>query len=132
MTTLELQTEISADPADVWALAGDFGGLATWHPWVPDCRLSDDGSTRTIGSGPLEAIEVLEGTTETSMTYRVDKSPMPVQDYQCTWTISGEPGNAKLAIKATFEPKGVPEEQAVAMLTGFFDTAFQTLGTRFA
>ena len=131
MTTLQLQTEIAASPTDVWALAGDFGGLDQWHPWVPDCRLSEDGRTRTIGSGPLEAIEVLEQTTDTSMSYRVDKSPMPIADYTCTWSVSGE-NSTTLAIEATFEPKGVPEEQAVAMLTGFFQTAFQTLQKRFA
>lgn len=130
MTTLNLQTEIAAAPDAVWALAGDFGGLDIWHPWVPDCRLSDDGRTRTIGSGAMEAIEVLESTGAHTMTYRVQKSPMPVANYRCTWTAIAENGGTTLSIQATFEPSGAPEEQAVAMLTGFFQTAFQTLAER--
>ena len=133
MTTLALQTELPADPADVWAVAGDFGNLDQWHPWVPNCTLSDDGLTRTIHMGAMSAIEVLDpaATTENSHSYTVSQSPMPVENYRCTWTVDGEPGRTTLSIRATFEPKGVPEEQALAMLQGFFDTAFQVLGDRF-
>jgi hypothetical protein len=130
MTTLALETEISAGPAAIWALAGDFGGLDQWHPWVPDCRLSEDGKTRSIGSGAMEAIEVLESWSDDAMTYTVTKSPMPVANYRCTWTVSGGPERTTLAIQATFEAVGVPEETAVAMLTGFFEAAFSTLAAR--
>ncbi len=133
MTTLALQTELAANPADVWAVAGNFGGLAEWHPWVPNCTLSDDGLTRTIHMGAMSAIEVLDptATTDSSHSYTVSQSPMPVENYRCTWRVTGGAGKTTLSIKATFDPKGVPEEQAVAMLQGFFDTAFQVLGARF-
>lgn len=132
MTTLELHVELPASPEAVWEVVGPFGGLADWHPWVPNCTLSEDGAVRTIAMGAISAIEVLEEQTERSHTYRVQQSPMPVEDYRCTWTVTGEGGRARLGIRATFEPRGVPEEQAVAMLQGFFDAAFATLSKRFA
>ena len=132
MTTLHLESEIAADPAAVWALAGDFGGLDQWHPWVPDCRLSEDGKTRSIGSGAMEAIEVLASWSDTAMTYTVEKSPMPLANYRCTWTVAGGQGKTQLTVDATFDAVGVPEETAAAMLTGFFETAFSTLSERLA
>lgn len=132
MTTLSLKTDFPASPQAVWAIAGKFGGLAEWHPWVPACVLSDDGRTRTIPLGGLSAIEVLESEGPGTFTYRVDQSPMPVRDYRCTWTVTPSAGGATLAIEARFEPSGAPEAQAVAMLTGFFEAAFAALRTRVA
>lgn len=130
MTTLALSHDFTAQPQAVWALAGDFGGLDHWHPWVPDCRLDADGRTRRIGAGPIEAVEVLQEQTDHSMTYTVTKSPMPVQDYRCTWSIAATGNGCTLSIEATFAPKGVPAETAIAMLSGFFENAFSALEER--
>ena len=133
MTTLKLQTELAAAPDAVWAVVGDFGRLDAWHPWVPDCTLADDGITRTIGTGVMQAVEVLDPTATgpTTHTYAVRKSPMPIRDYTCTWTATPSGDGTTLAIEANFEPVGVPEETAVAMLTGFFQTGFTSLAKRF-
>lgn len=131
MTTLSLSARIPAAPDAVWAVVGEFGALDTWHPWVPDCTLSSDGQTRTIGSGAIQTVETLESEGAHTHTYRVDKSPMPVADYRCTWTATAHDAGTHLAIEATFAPAGVPEDQALAMLTGFFEAAFATLQSRF-
>ena len=130
MTTLALSHDFTAQPQAVWALAGDFGGLDRWHPWVMDCRLDEDGLTRRIGKGAMEAVEVLESRSDSTLTYTVHKSPMPIANYRCTWSIAPTERGSTLSILATFEPVGVPEETASAMLSGFFEHAFGAIAER--
>lgn len=133
MADVTLEAPISATADTVWALVGRFGDLDEWHPWVPNCSLSDDGLTRTIDLGAMSAIEVLDPSRTTSHghSYTVTKSPMPIRDYRATWSVVDGDGGCTLKIHAAFEPVG-DEAQAVAMIRGFFDTAITTLQKRFA
>lgn len=130
MATLSLSFTFTAPPDTVWALAGDFAGLHHWHPWVADCRMDPDGRTRRIGQGALEAVEVLESRTESEMTYTVQKSPMPIRDYRCTWRVHGDATSSVVTVEATYLPDGVPEEVASGMLSGFFTEAFSAIAAR--
>ena len=50
------EIEIDASPADVWAVAGDFGGLV-WMPGIEECTV--DGDVRTISMMGMEIKEQL-------------------------------------------------------------------------
>lgn len=131
MAELKLSVELGADADTVWALVGRFGDLDAWHPWVPNCSLKDDGVTRVIDLGAMSAVERLVEEGPRTHSYVVEQSPMPITDYTATWTCEDADGGSVLSVVATFEPKGVPEAQAVMMLQGFFDQAFKTLKGRF-
>ena len=52
----------TATPEAAWKKIGDFCGIATWHPAVEKCVLSDDGKKRTLslkGGGTI--VETLVG-----------------------------------------------------------------------
>jgi hypothetical protein len=42
------QATSTATPEAAWKKIGDFCGIATWHPAVEKCVLSDDGKMRTL------------------------------------------------------------------------------------
>lgn len=54
------RAEIDIDrPADeVWAVAGDFGGIGNWMPGIESCHL--DGDDRVLEMLGMEVIERLE------------------------------------------------------------------------
>ncbi|WP_167042274.1 SRPBCC family protein [Salinibacterium sp. ZJ454] len=61
---IEVRSEINAPPAAVWALVGDFGGVAGWNPFVESAEVEGDGigMTRVITAlGGARIEESLEG-----------------------------------------------------------------------
>ena len=130
MNELSLSVVLDASAPEVWALVGDFGGLAEWHPWVPNCSLSDDGLTRTIDLGSTAAVERLlpEAIHPLSHSYVVIDSPMPIANYRATWEAIPTPTGCRVTWSATFEPL---DENAEFMLTAFVKQAFDSLKQRF-
>lgn len=130
MAELALSHTFSASADDLAALA-TFDQLADWHPLVPNLTLSEEGTVRTMGFGPMSAVERLLEKTERSHTYIVEKSPMPVRDYRATWTVAEVEGGSTLTIAATYEPKG-PAALADELLNAFFKAAFKALEAKLA
>jgi mxaD protein len=64
MYNVEVRSQVAASPSAVWALLGDFGGVASWNPFVESAEISGDGvgMTRTItargGARILERLEI--------------------------------------------------------------------------
>ncbi|TNE84954.1 MAG: SRPBCC family protein [Deltaproteobacteria bacterium] len=130
MAEISLTHAFAANPDALWDEVG-FGKLADFHPLVPNLVLSEEGTVRTMGFGPMTAVERLVEQNERSYTYVVDKSPMPVRDYRATWTVRPEGSGAVLAIHATYEPKG-PAAVADELLNAFFAAGFKALEARLA
>ncbi len=68
---VEESITINAEPAKVWAVIKDFGGLATWLPPVESSEATgnDKGATRKltlVGGGTID--EVLKKTDDAKMT----------------------------------------------------------------
>ena len=57
MGQAEAGIEIERKPDEVWAVVGDFGGLATWLPGVESCRV--EGDDRHLAMMGLEITEHL-------------------------------------------------------------------------
>ena len=127
---MTLHVDLAAPPEEVWALVGAFGDLAQWHPWVPNCSLSEDGLTRTIHLGPNTAIEVLDpaATTPSSHSYRVEQSPVPVEDYRATWSVQARASGCTVRWSAEFTPT---DPNAATFLATFFEQGFDALRDRF-
>ena len=105
--------------ARAWSLVGDFCGIKAWHPAIKDCVLSerDGAKIRTLtardGSTFVEQL-VKWDDKDTSYTYRILQSPLPVADYLSTLKVEedDEPGKVAITWSSTFEPKGTSEEEA--------------------
>jgi hypothetical protein len=123
-------TTLSAPATEVWELVGDFGAIADWHPWVPNCMLSSDGRTRTIDLGETKAVEVLLTAfdEELSHTYTVEQGPMPIKNYRATLSVSALPKGCRLTWEAKFEPL---HDSAAVQIERFFKKGCEALDARF-
>ena len=85
------RAEIDIDrPADdVWAVVGDFGGIATWMPGLESCHV--DGDDRVLKMGGMEIIERLERRDEESreIIYGI-VGGVPVINHKATITVTPE------------------------------------------
>ena len=84
----QARAEIDIDrPADeVWAVAGDFGGIATWMPGIESCVV--DGDDRIIKTMGMEVTERLERRDEEEheLVYAI-VGGVPIINHKATITV---------------------------------------------
>ncbi len=84
----QARAEIDIDrPVDeVWAVAGDFGGIATWMPGIESCVV--DGDDRIIKTMGMEVTERLERRDEDKheLVYAI-VGGVPVINHKATVTV---------------------------------------------
>ena len=123
---------ISAPPAAVWALAGDFCSIAKWHPMVEGCTLStdDDDDGKTVATRSLVAagvlgtiIEVETSRDEKAMrySYAYVKGPLPVKAYNATIAVYPDGANSTVVWTATFDAAGMTDAEAQADIEGVYE-----------
>ncbi|CAM5767325.1 IS1595 family transposase ISMpo2 [Labrys miyagiensis] len=113
------RVEGKGTPAQAWALIGDFCGIKAWHPAIASCELSEkDGSklrTLTTKDGGKFVEKLVKWDDQnTSYTYQILESPLPVENYVSTIKVEedDEPGKVAITWSSTFDPKGVKPEAA--------------------
>ena len=74
----------------MWALVGSFCAIKDWHPAVADCETSKEGDvtsrTLTLKDGS-KIKERLTDAEETSYSYAIVESPLPVKNYKATLSV---------------------------------------------
>lgn len=130
--------EAPGTPAGVWAMVGDFCAIKDWHPAVAECEeFEADGDTyRTLTLGDGGKIkEKLTDKGDTSYSYEIIESPLPVQNYSATLEIGKDDEDNTVAIMwgAKFDPAdGVEEAKAVEVISGVFDAGVKGIGEKAA
>ena len=85
----EARAEIDIDrpAAEVWAVAGDFGGIGDWMPGIESCHV--DGDDRVLKMGGMEIIERLErrDEEERELVYGI-VGGVPVINHKATITVT--------------------------------------------
>jgi hypothetical protein len=111
----------------VWATIGEFCSIKDWHPAVADCQETKEGDVtfRTItlkdNGGTIK--EKLTGSDDTSYSYEIVESPLPVENYQAKFWIEEDerqPERSVIHWEATFDPKGATEEEAEKKIEDIF------------
>lgn len=112
---------VSADAA--WRVIGDFGAACQYLAMVVDCRLvgAGVGATRTLtsadGSTIVERLEAIEAVTH-RLSYSL-LTDTPFRDCLTTMTVHDlGPSQTQLTWSASFQPDGIPANEAVEMLEG--------------
>ncbi|MFC2252570.1 SRPBCC family protein [Labrys portucalensis] len=113
------RVEGKGTPAQAWALIGDFCGIKTWHPAIDSCELSEkDGAkirTLTTKDGAKFVEKLVKwDDKDTSYTYAILESPLPIENYVSTLKVEedDEPGKIAITWSSTFDPKGVSGDAA--------------------
>ena len=120
------EAKVAASPQEIWALVGDFGGLADWMPGMDACEL--DGDVRKIHTMGLEIHEQLKERDDDArrISYSIVKSPMPLEHHLATITVA-EDGDGSFVTWA-YE---IRPDEMVGAFAPVYDGSVQAIKARF-
>jgi polyketide cyclase/dehydrase/lipid transport protein len=125
--TVEKKRDAPGDPAEVWAVIGDFCAIKDWHPVVEQCEETKEGDvtfrTLTLKDGG-KIKEKLTGTKETSYSYEIVESPLPVKNYKATLSVEEDedtPERSEVHWEANFDAQGASEDDAKKTIADIFE-----------
>jgi hypothetical protein len=78
------ETTIERDPASVWNIVRDFGGLGSWMPGIESCEV--DGDDRVLGMMGISIRErlVSRDDAKRAITYSIIESPLNLEHHEAT------------------------------------------------
>lgn len=105
------EIDINGSPEAVWALAGDFGGIAGWMPGMESCRV--EGENRILETMGMTITETLIARDDAAraITYAITDG-VPVESHQATITVTAAGDGSHV----TWVVDAAPEEMADLML----------------
>jgi uncharacterized membrane protein len=124
MATGTAQIDINASADDVWALVGDFGGIAGWMPGIDTCRVEgEDRILETMGMTITEHL-VAKDDAARILTYSIVDG-VPIESHQGVITVipTGDSSHVTWAVDA------LPDDMA-NFLTTTYQGALEELKKR--
>ena len=121
--TVKKRIEAPGLPAQIWAEAGGFCAIKTWHPAVAECEETKEGDvtfrTLTLKDG-AKIKEKLTGTEDISYSYEIVESPLPVKNYSSKLWMEedDEPDRSVIYWQSEFDANGVSDEEAQKIIKG--------------
>lgn len=121
--------------AEVFAKFGAFCAIQEWHPAVAKCEETKEGNdtfrTLTLKDG-AKIKEKLLSKADTSYSYAIVESPLPVKDYTATFGAKTEGDATVLNWQANFDAKDKPEAEAKQVIEGIFDGGLKSIAEKAA
>lgn len=110
MASAQAAIDIKRSPDEVWAVIGDFGGIADWMPGIESCQL--EGENRVLALSGMEVTERLVSTSDDdrTQTYSIVNG-VPVEFHQATITVGADGDGSKV----TWDVEARPDEMAGVM-----------------
>ncbi len=138
MAKVSLSAKLDVSGSQVWDLIGKFSALPDWHPGIESSEIEEEEEGRGVirrlhllgGGTVVERLERLD-ETEHLYSYEILESPLPVSNYHGTLRVREEEGGCTVEWSSEFEPKGAPEQDAVATIQGIFDAGLENLKKMF-
>lgn len=145
---VEKSITIKADPAKVWAIVKDFGGIHKWLPAVASTKVEqakdENGDMATFRTLTLKdggnVYEKLRSADDASMKlkYEIVNSTLPFTDYNASMTVAkGEkPGETTVTWVGRFYrlyklnppiPAGQDDETAIKTVNAIYDAGLAGL-----
>jgi hypothetical protein len=136
MAKVHETVELRGSVEEVWAAIGGFNDLPRWHPAVLGSTLDDGGRVRRLqladGASLIERLDSFS-ERERSYGYSIERGPLPVSRYRSLLHVCAPAGGSGCRVEWTgeFAPDGVPEAEAVRVITGIYRAGLDRLGARF-
>ncbi len=112
MATGTAQVEIAGSADDVWALVGDFGGIAGWMPGIDSCRVEgEDRIIETMGMTITEHLVDRDDSARTLTYAIVEGAPVESHEAVITVTPTGDTSSVTWVVDAS------PDDMAGLMTT---------------
>jgi len=110
MAVRTAEIDVDGTPEDVWALIGDFGGIAGWMPGMESCRV--EGENRILETMGMTITEKLLARDDSAraITYAIVDG-VPVDSHEATITVNA----AGAGSHVTWVVDAAPDEMADLM-----------------
>jgi len=135
---------IAAKPDAVWKIAGEFGGIAAWHPAVAKSEASGgnaDGGRRKLtlkAGGTLDEGLDEWNAQKMSYSYRLgdaDLKALPVSSYSATFTVKPDGDGSKVEWSGRFyrgdtgnePPDDLSDEAGKTAMNAYFSEGLKGL-----
>jgi uncharacterized membrane protein len=121
MRTETVDIEIDAPADEVWAVAGDFGGIE-WMPGIESVTV--EGDDRTINTSGMTIVErlVRRDDEARSISYSIVDGPVPIESHQATITVLAAGDGSRVSYSVTTEP-----DDAAAFMKDVYAGALKAL-----
>jgi mxaD protein len=116
------ETDIARSADDVWAVVGDFGGLAGWMPGIETCTV--EGDLRTISMSGMEIGERLVRRDDAGrvLVYSIASGPAPIDHHEATITVTPAGSGSHVTWAVDVEP-----ESMLALFTQIYQQSLDAL-----
>jgi hypothetical protein len=125
MASVKVSDRIAASADRVWDLIGDFGGIGRFSKGFKGitCTGNGVGAIRTItlpnDVQMQERCELHDAACRT-LDYSIVAGPMPIANYLARIQLFEDGDGTRIEWSSTFDPNGIAEPQAVAMIEGVY------------
>jgi carbon monoxide dehydrogenase subunit G len=118
------EIDIARSADDVWAVAGDFGGIGGWMPGIEACTV--DGDVRTIEMSGMTIGERLVRRDDAGrvLVYSIASGPAPVDHHEATITVTPAGEGSHVTWAVDVEP-----EAMLALFTQIYQQSLDALKT---
>jgi carbon monoxide dehydrogenase subunit G len=121
---------VAGTPGEVWQKIGDFCAIQTWHPAVSKCEKSEEGGAThrtltTTDSGTIK--QKLVEQTDTSYTYDIIESPLPVENYRAEISVSAEGDRTRVDWRSSFDAKGRSDAEAKGVISDIYKAGLEQI-----
>ena len=118
--------EAPGTPAAVWEVVGGFCAIKNWHPAVAECEEiteGDDVFRILILQDGGKIKERLTDKGDTSYSYEIVESPLPVKNYKATLKVGedDEENRVEIVWKSEFDANGASDDEAKQVIVGIFE-----------
>ncbi len=138
MAQVTQSIRIAAPAGEVWAMIGDFHGLAAWQPLVAKSEKLEEGGvvyrrlTLADGAVVVESMDDHDDERRSSSYTMTDVGPLPLASYRSTIAVE-EAGPERSVVEwtGTFEPNGAPLEEVARAVSGIYAAGLGAIAERF-
>jgi hypothetical protein len=124
---------VPGDMDVIWTKISEFCSIKDWHPAIGDCKeVKEGGDTVRVltlkDGGTIK--EKLDDSDDTSYSYEIVESPLPVTDYHAKLWVEPDPRDQDRTVvhwDATFEAKGASEEEAKKTISDIFFAGLKSI-----
>jgi len=127
------KNEVPGQMLVVWTIASDFCAIKDWHQAVADCKETKEGDdtfrTLTLKDGGVIK-EKLTDSDETSYSYEIVDSPLPVKNYEAKLWVEEDqrdPNRTVIHWDATFDANGASDDEAKKIISDIFTAGLKSL-----
>ena len=125
MLSVKVSERVETAADRVWELFRDFGGIQRFTSGFEKVEVSGTGigAVRTItlpgGAALQERLEAFDDRGR-KLQYAIVGGPIPVANYLATIEVRDEGKACRIDWSSHFEPKGISDDQARAMIEGVY------------